>query len=79
MLNFLQVHIKDNSKGFPSWLYWDELTNTLLGVPAKTDIGKYNVIVKALGKTKNIIEKYNFIVSVNGDKFTRFKIEKVCI
>lgn len=76
-----EVHIKGNSKGgFPSWLYWNELTNTLLGVPSKKDIGKYTVIVKALGKNKKIIEKFNFIVTVamqsNEYKLTRFQNEK---
>ncbi|XP_043463701.1 dystroglycan isoform X4 [Leptopilina heterotoma] len=77
-----EVHIKGNGKGFPSsyWLYWDEFTNTLLGVPSKKDIGKYTVIVKALGKNKKIIEKFNFIVTVvmqsNEYKLTRFKNEK---
>ncbi|XP_034946402.1 dystroglycan isoform X1 [Chelonus insularis] len=57
-----------NNKPLPRWLSFDEATFTLMGVPAKEDIGPHYVSVKAYGMANNdaaddvftiqVIEKY---------------------
>ncbi|CAG5075586.1 Protein of unknown function [Cotesia congregata] len=56
-----------NNKPLPHWLFYDEATTTLLGVPAKKDVGQHHLSIKAYYTYGDVVESL-FTVKVLPEK-----------
>ncbi|XP_053595810.1 dystroglycan 1 isoform X1 [Microplitis demolitor] len=61
-----------NNKALPHWLYYDEATTTLMGVPAKKDVGQHHLSIKAYYTYGDIINSL-FTIKVLPEKTDEVK------
>ncbi|XP_057333424.1 dystroglycan 1-like isoform X2 [Microplitis mediator] len=62
----------NNNKALPHWLYYDEATTTLMGVPAKKDVGQHHLSIKAYYTYGDIINSL-FTIKVLPEKTDEVK------